>query len=189
MSEPFDLLFVCTGNICRSPTAELIAANRLPPSGFRVHSAGTYGLAGYPIEPNAARPLAALGIGCDDFRARRLGDDLIDQADLVLAATRDHRTAVVTRVPQALGKTFTMREFARLAAAVDDAALTETDPADRARLLVALAAEQRGRTASPKHADDIADPYGLGPDAYARAIREITEALDRPLLLMRGPRG
>jgi protein-tyrosine phosphatase len=184
MSEPFDLLFVCTGNICRSPTAELIAAHRLPPSGFRVHSAGTYGLHGYPIEPNAARPLTALGIGCDAFRARRLTDDLVERADLVLTATRDHRSAVVTRVPGALRKTFTMREFARLTEAVDDAALAADDPADRARLLVALAAERRGRTTTKKDADDVADPYGQGPKAYDRAITEITAALDRPLLLM-----
>jgi protein-tyrosine phosphatase len=185
MSEPFDLLFVCTGNICRSPTAELIAANRLPHSGFRVHSAGTYGLHGYPIEPNAARPLQALGIGCDAFRARRLTDDLVENADLVLTATRDHRSAVVTRVPSALRKTFTMREFARLTEAIDEDTVTEDDPADRARLVVALAAERRGRDTRLGD-DDVADPYGLGPEAYDRAIREITAALEHPLALLHG---
>jgi protein-tyrosine phosphatase len=188
MSEPFDLLFVCTGNICRSPTAELIAANRLSPRRFQVHSAGTYGLAGYPIEPNAARPLAALGIACDEFRARRLTDDLVERADLVLTATRDHRGAVAATVPGAAGKTFTMREFARLTEGIDPASLAATDPVDRARILVALAAERRGRNPSKRDHDDVADPYGLGPPAYDRAIREITAALDRPLALMDPPR-
>src|SRR4051794_35290398 len=110
----FDLLFVCTGNICRSPTAELVAAARLPSERFRVHSAGTSGLDGYAIEPGAARALRPLGIGCDAFRARRLTADMVRAADLVLTATRDHRAAVVALVPEAREYTYTMREYARL---------------------------------------------------------------------------
>jgi protein-tyrosine phosphatase len=175
---PFDLLFVCTGNICRSPTAELIAAARLPGDRFRVHSAGTYGLHGYPIEPNAARLLATEGIACEAFRARRLEPGLIADADLVLTATRDHRSAVVNMAPEALPKTFTIREFARHAA--------RPGPADGPRDLVAAVAAQRGRVWSPPDQDDVADPYGLGPAAYERAYAEISAALDTPLRLLAG---
>ena len=176
----FDLLFVCTGNICRSPTAELIAAARLPKEHFRVHSAGTYGLEGYAIEPGAARELAALGIASEAFRARRITAELVHGADLVLTATREHRSAVVTLDPRALGKAFTMREFARLVDAVGP--LPVDDPADRARLVVAAAAEARSRHSPHRpEADDVADPYGRGAAAYERAMRDITEALRRPL--------
>ncbi|HEU0132677.1 MAG TPA: hypothetical protein VFQ85_16960 [Mycobacteriales bacterium] len=185
MSERFDLLFVCTGNICRSPTAELYAAHHLPPESFRVHSAGTYGLEGYPIEPGAARPLERLGIACDAFRATRLTAALVEAADLVLTATREHRTAVVTLVPGALPRTFTMREFARLAARVDTALLGGEAP-ERARALVAAAAAQRGRAWAKPANDDVADPYGLGAKAYDRAISEITDALQVPLELLAG---
>ena len=113
MSERFDLLFVCTGNICRSPTAELLAASRLPAERFRVHSAGTRGLDGWPIEPGAARPLSGLGIGCDTFRARRLTREMVAGADLVLTATAEHRDAVVALVPDAREYTYTLRQFAR----------------------------------------------------------------------------
>lgn len=184
MSERFDLLFVCTGNICRSPTAELLAAHRLPRDRFLVHSAGTYGLHGYGIEPGAARPLAALGIATDAFRARRLTERLIEHADLVLTATRDHRTAVVAKVPEALTYTFTMKELARLVAGIDR--IDAEDPADRARLLVALAGERRGRAWAPPREDDVADPYGLGPVAYEAAIADITAALDPTLALITG---
>ena len=185
--DPFDLLFVCTGNICRSPTAHLLAAARLPVGHFRVHSAGTYGLAGYPIEPNAARLLVDRGIGCDEFRATRLDAGLIDAADLILTATREHRTAVVTTAPEALRKTFTMREFARLVDRVPDPLpSSDADPADRARALVAAAAAQRGRGWAPPRDDDVADPYGLGRSAYDRAFRDISEALDGPLRRLAG---
>ena len=175
----FDLLFVCTGNICRSPTAQLLAAARLPAEHFRVHSAGTYGLHGYPIEPAAARLLAERGIACESFRARRLDVELVEQADLVLTATREHRTAVVTLVQGALRRTFTLREFARLVEHVGE--LPPGHPADRARALVAAAAAQRGRVWVPPAEEDVADPYGLGGAAYERALAEITQALEGPL--------
>ena len=181
----FDLLFVCTGNICRSPTAELLAASRLPAEHFRVHSAGTYGLEGYAIEPGAARELTALGIDSAAFRARRITEDLVRDADLVLTATREHRGAVVTLDPRALQRTFTMREFARLLDHVD--VPPGDDPAERARALVrdVAAARSRHPAAKPGH-DDAADPYGRGATAYTRAIRDITEALRRPLEVLAG---
>jgi protein-tyrosine phosphatase len=181
--EPFDLLFVCTGNICRSPTAELYAAHHLPREQFRVHSAGTSGLDGWPIEPSAARRLAAQGIAYDAFRARRMTQAMVEGADLVLTATRDHRGAVVTLVPRALPKTYTMREFARLLDGVDEAALP-AEPAERARALVAFAAGRRGQVWVPREDDDVADPYGAGDDAYERAEQEIVAALRRPLHLL-----
>ncbi|HEV2891660.1 MAG TPA: protein-tyrosine-phosphatase [Frankiaceae bacterium] len=181
----FDLLFVCTGNICRSPTAELLAATRLPAEHFRVHSAGTYGLEGYGIEPGAARELTALGIDSAAFRARRLTPELVRDADLVLTATREHRSAVVTLDPKALPRTFTMRELARLLDHVEVPA--GDDPADRARALVAAVAAARGRHPAPDPRDeDVADPYGRGEAAYAAAIEDITEALRRPLEVLAG---
>ena len=181
----FDLLFVCTGNICRSPTAELMAAARLPREHFRVHSAGTYGLEGYAIEPGAARELTALGIGSEAFRARRLTEAHVRDADLVLTATREHRGAVVTLEPRALPKTFTMREFARLLAHVEAPQTGAT--AERARALVAAVAAARGRHAAARpEDDDVADPYGRGGEAYDRAAREIAEALRRPLEVLAG---
>jgi protein-tyrosine phosphatase len=179
----FDLLFVCTGNICRSPTAELYAAHHLPREHFRVHSAGTAGLDGWPIEPFAAKRLAAQGIAYDAFRARRMTQAMVEGADLVLTATREHRGAVVTLVPRALPKTFTMREFARLLDGVEDTGLPD-EPVARARALVAYAAGRRGQVWVPREEDDVADPYGYGDEAYERAEADIVAALRRPLHLL-----
>ena len=174
----FELLFVCTGNICRSPTAHLLAASRLPDDRFRVRSAGTYGLQDYPVEPAAARLLRAAGVGCDEFRASRLTAGLIEEADLVLTMTREHRTAVVTLAPHALPKTFTLKEFARLVERVDGVA----DP----HALVAAAAARRGESWAPPEQDDIGDPFKRGDAAYDAAFREISAALEAPLARLGG---
>jgi protein-tyrosine phosphatase len=139
---------------------------------------------GHAIEANAARKLADLGVAYDAFRARRITEHMIEDADLVLTATREHRGAVVTLVQTALPKTFTLREFARLVDDVDEAALPAAPPAERARALVAAAAARRGRHSFTRRDDDVADPYGAGDAAYDRAAREIVEALRRPLHLL-----
>ena len=184
----FDLLTVCTGNICRSPMAERIAVYELqrglPPEHaqrFRVHSAGTHGLEGWEVNPPVGARLAALGIGYDDFRARRLIETMVSDADLVLAATREHRAAAITLVPRAAARTFTIREFARLVGLVDVAELPSGDPVERARALVASAARQRGMVWVPPEEDDIADPYGRSEAEFDACAAQITAALHEPI--------
>src|SRR4051794_10542859 len=99
MPGPFRVLVVCTGNICRSPMAQAFLAQRLREllgdetfsREFVVESAGTYGLTGEPVEPSAAEVLRGYDVALEAFTARELTPVLIDAADLVLAATRDHR--------------------------------------------------------------------------------------------------
>ena len=192
--DVFDLLTVCTGNICRSPIAERVAAHELrrglPPgqaARFRVHSAGTHGLEGWEVNPPAAARLAALGIDSLDFRARRLVEEMVADADLVLTATRAHRSAAISLVPRAAARTFTLREFARLVSLVDVDALPADDPVERGRSLVAAAARQRGMIWVPPEEDDIADPYG-GPDAvFERCAVEIADALRVPMRVICDP--
>ncbi len=185
--DAFDLLTVCTGNICRSPMAELIAASELvrglgvEAARFRVHSAGTHGLEGWPVNAPAAVQLDSLGIAHADFRARLLVEDMVAGADLVLTATREHRSAVVRLDPRAASRTFTLREFARLVALVDRAALPSVDPVERACALVAAAAACRGRVWVEPADDDIADPYGRSVADFVVCSAEIAEALTGPM--------
>ncbi|HVF20954.1 MAG TPA: hypothetical protein VNA14_12040, partial [Mycobacteriales bacterium] len=113
-SDVFDLLTICTGNICRSPMAERIAAAHFgaelsvaDAARFRVHSAGTHGLEGWEVNPPAAAQLEARGVPYADFRARRLICDMVTSADLVLGATREHRSAAVSLNPRGSARTFT----------------------------------------------------------------------------------
>src|SRR3954447_10202641 len=150
-ADPFRVLFVCTGNICRSPMGQVMLTSRLRaalgPAADRlgeVTSAGTYGVVGHAIEREARVAVDELGVVPDDFAARELVKDILEASDLVLTATREHRAAAVSMLPRASRRTFTIREFARLVSAFDVGALTGDDPLARTKSLVDAAAAQRG---------------------------------------------
>src|SRR3954465_11561123 len=109
----FQILCVCTGNICRSPAAERLLTSRLGPE-VEVSSAGTQALVGEPMSPPIDQLVQSAGAAAGGFLARRLTERLMQSADLVLAMTRAHRGDVVELWPQAVRRAFTLREFARL---------------------------------------------------------------------------
>ncbi|MCW2714361.1 MAG: protein tyrosine phosphatase [Frankiales bacterium] len=193
--DVFRVLHVCTGNICRSPMAEQLmraglAARLGPEAGrFVVQSAGTWGHTGSPMEPFALRTLSAYGVDGSGFRARELVAEHVAGADLVLGATREHRAASVVLHPRAARRTFTLREFHRLAAAVDGDALPQGDVVERARALVAAAAAKRGLVPpqDPSH-DDLADPYHAPESAFTVCGDLVERSLQEPLDLLTGVR-
>lgn len=181
MSEPtpFRVLAVCTGNISRSPVVERLLALRLGPS-VSVRSAGTAALVGEPIDPPMAALLAEAGGDVAGFEARQVTERLLVEADLILALTRDHRSRVVELAPATVRRSYTLLEFARLARAVDQAAVpARLVPGERLRALVPLAASLRPVVRKAAHeTDDVPDPYRRGRDAYERAMALISEATD-----------
>jgi protein-tyrosine phosphatase len=187
----FRVLHVCTGNICRSPMAERLMRsgleNRLGADAARfvVESAGTWGHSGSPMEPHAIITLAAYGIDGADFRARELVAEHVADADLVLTATREHRAAAVVLQPRAAARTFTLRELARLAGAVER--LEATDPVERAHELVRVAAGKRGLVlpATPRD-DDLADPYQGPASGFEVCADLVAASLRAPLDLLAG---
>ncbi|WP_461188148.1 low molecular weight protein-tyrosine-phosphatase [Arthrobacter sp. Z4-13] len=95
MSSPYRVIAVCTGNICRSPMAELMLAAALEREGLdsvvMVDSAGTTGYeAGRPIDPRAARRLSATQLLSDKHLAREWQPAWFRERDLVLALDIDH---------------------------------------------------------------------------------------------------
>lgn len=181
-TTPFMVLTVCTGNVCRSPAAELWLQAYLGPegtSGVRVHSAGVRAVIGAGVCPEMARLVEFTGVATAGFAARYLAEPLIVQADLVLALSRGHRSVVVERVPAALRRTFTLREFARLVRAVDpaevttalggEAAAAAASPAQRLAALVPLAAARRWRTRVTPDDDDVVDPIGQPTEVVEEA--------------------
>jgi protein-tyrosine phosphatase len=189
----FHVLHVCTGNICRSPMAEHLMREglrlRLGERAvvFDVRSAGTMGYAGDPMQPFAHSTLQTYGVDGTAFVARALEPYYVEQADLILGATRQHRGAAVTMSPKAARRTFTLREFDRLLSLVDPDGLPD-DLEERARELVHAAAGNRGlvRPDRPED-DDLEDPY-QGPEAgYVTCAGLVHDALQRPLDLVAGP--
>jgi protein-tyrosine phosphatase len=189
MSEPFRILFVCTGNVCRSPMAQAMLRHRLrdrlgdDASAFEVTSAGTGALVGSPMEAFATEVLAGLGVAADEFEAREVSGELLQEADLILTATRQHRSFVVSTQPSVVRRTFTVREFARLAGSLTlndvSAAAVGADVSDRSRAVVERVAGQRGMTPPVPHSeDDVADPYRQPVKRFARTADELQPAVD-----------
>lgn len=188
------LLFVCTGNICRSPTAERLAlayAAGLPdPGALTASSAGTRAVYGSRIEPNAELVLRSLGGSGDGFVARQISPEIVADADIVLTMTQQHRTTVLNASPRHLARTFTLLEADTLAQAVPPGTMSETDDLRvRARELALGMVRQRAmRHASDHWADDVTDPIGGDPVLFTRIGDQIAEALTSWLDILTGRR-
>ncbi|GAA4206660.1 hypothetical protein GCM10022252_69130 [Streptosporangium oxazolinicum] len=184
----FRILFVCTGNLCRSPLAERLTRSALGPCpAVQVTSAGTHAQPGLEMTGHARRTLVRLGGDPAGFGSRLLVPRLVAEADLVLTATARHRAEVVALRPAAATRTFTIAEFGTLARAVPpERIVRHRDPVRRAHVLIDEARALRGlvRVDDP----DIADPYRRSRLAYRAAGRSIARALAAPLSLLTPPR-
>ncbi|MGX1669801.1 arsenate reductase/protein-tyrosine-phosphatase family protein [Streptomyces sp. NPDC055400] len=164
----FEVLFVCTGNLHRSPVAERLLAAALPEPDFRVRSAGT-GARPAPMDPLTSAILTELGGDTREFTARPLRAGQIEQADLVLGLERCHREAVVRLHPLAMRRSFTLREFVRL---------TDGTRSGTPHEAVRLAASRRGMAVPrPDESDGIADPVGEPPDVHKARALEVRDAV------------
>ncbi|MBE7189341.1 hypothetical protein [Jatrophihabitans endophyticus] len=177
---PFSVLFVCTGNICRSPMGERLFAARThgyDRAEIIATSAGTNGLTGYPMDLPSASVLREFGGDPEGHSARRVETADLD-ADLVLTATRDHRSALLRIAPLAFRRTFTMREFGRLGSGLAEPADPPDEDGLRAR--VREVAAQRGFAVPPDDPalDDIGDPYGGSMELTRLAGRQVDDAVD-----------
>ncbi|NKB25171.1 MAG: low molecular weight protein arginine phosphatase [Kiritimatiellae bacterium] len=99
------VLFVCTGNICRSPLAEYIFRNRLrSDSMWEIQSAGVFAFLGSPASEPAIKVLSERGIDARAHRSQPLTKDLVDGAHLIVVMTFGHYQEVIRRFPQAKQK-------------------------------------------------------------------------------------
>jgi protein-tyrosine-phosphatase len=157
-------LFVCTGNTCRSPAAEVLART-LGPGDVEFGSAGTDARDGEPISPQIAAALPP-DLDTSGFRSRRLTSTLLEGADLVLTMEAAHRVLVLDEDPALAGRVLTLGRLAELAGTVPEGLDRE------ARLGYLGGAHGRADPAL-----DVPDPYRRGAEAASGCVARLEELL------------
>ncbi|MEU9508889.1 low molecular weight phosphatase family protein [Micromonospora sp. NPDC048170] len=180
------VLFVCHANLCRSPMAEYIARRLLAGRAVTVASAGTDAVDDLSMHPHAAKLAVEAGGDPTGFRSRRLRREHLVGATLVLTATRRQRSVCNALAPAVLHRTFTLRQFGRLASAAEP---TQEPVGGLLRAAVEAAARARGRLQpAPGDADDLRDPIGGKSADFRRCAEEIERSM-RPLAVLIGTAG
>jgi protein-tyrosine phosphatase len=180
-----DVLFVCTGNLCRSPSAALLLRQRLRDAGgaeVTVHSAGTVG-----ADVGPPRPLVeegrAFGIDLAAHVPRTVDPTMIQAADLVVGLTREHVRETVVAVPSSFPRTFTLREITRRGSHAGARGAADDLGAWLGRL---HDGRLRADLMGDEPDDDVTDPMGGTLDDYRRMLADVA-ALTRTLCNLAWP--
>lgn len=153
-----NILFVCTGNTCRSSMSKgifdtALARNALLMKEFTADSAGLAVTVDAPASANSIQVLKnQWDIDISTHRAKSVTEHLVRKADLILTMTRGHKDAVLLQFPWLLSRVFTLKEYS-------------------------LDWEEAKNVAAYNDVD-ILDPYGMPISVYTKCAREIASAID-----------
>ncbi|EYT49093.1 arsenate reductase/protein-tyrosine-phosphatase family protein [Brachybacterium muris] len=170
-SQQPSVLFVCTGNVCRSPFAEHLLRDRLP--GIRTASRGIFALEDRPMDSQMAGELSTRGVDPQGFRAHQVSAADLG-ADLILTMSRRQRTYLLDEFPAAvrrIGHMGHIPELARMASENPDSSLKEIISAWTRRAIPAGL--------------DVPDPYGKDAAQAARTAALLTERVEQLVPVLR----
>jgi tRNA threonylcarbamoyl adenosine modification protein (Sua5/YciO/YrdC/YwlC family) len=106
------VLFVCTGNICRSPMAEVLFRHRIGDgAGWDAASAGIYAGAGSPASANAIEAVRELNVDLRGHGSQPLSAELVDAAELIVVMTAEHRFHILQDFPEAGNRVCLLKSF------------------------------------------------------------------------------
>jgi protein-tyrosine phosphatase len=181
-ADRFRLLFLCTGNRCRSPLAEALVRQFATDLPIVVASAAVLSLPPAPAAPGMAVVAARLGVDLSAHRSRSLSLLELPYPDLVVGFERVHAAVAVVEAHIPAERVFTLKEIARL---LEGCPLAQTDePVTRARAAVAFAHHTRVTSSGVfVPGEDVRDPYGGPAEGYMEMGLEVHELCAR---LVRG---
>ena len=191
----FEILFICTGNQCRSAVAEVVTRSVTEGLPVAVSSAGTSVGQSAPSPKRTLKAASALGYELGEHRSRPLADDQLESADLVVGFEIAHVAAAVIERGTDRAKTWLLPQLVGMlerlpADAPSGPDSREADPVARARARLA-AADRLRSSASPMLGDQIADPMGRSAKTHQATARTIDNLCKRmvALLLSSRPNG
>ncbi len=144
------VLFVCSGNTCRSPMAQGIFAHMIAhyqgddlADEYEVWSAGLFAADGMPAAQAAVDTMLQYEVDLSGHRSRKIDQDMINNADVVLVMTREHCLYMMEMFAESKGKIFLLSDFAGY------------------------------------DGQEILDPYGLGIESYKQSALQIKKMLEK----------
>lgn len=145
------IMFVCTGNICRSPMAHGYMQKRVydlkKENEYMISSCGTNAIGGESATYNAIKAMQNYKVDISKHRATNIEDSNIENYDLIITLTENHKRIILDKYPSLINKTFTLKEY--------------VNNKDKYK--------------------NIDDPWGLDINVYNSTAKEIVENVDKIL--------
>lgn len=142
------IIFICTGNICRSPMANHYMQKKVKDLGksdqYIIDSCGTYAVSGEMATKNAIEAMKVYGVNMENHRAKSIQELDLNEYDLIIGLTTTHKIAVQSLYPHISKKVYTLKEYA--------------NPEEKYI--------------------DIDDPWGLSMQVYDSCAKEIVNNVD-----------
>ncbi|HAW60121.1 MAG TPA: hypothetical protein DCW86_01455 [Actinobacteria bacterium] len=179
-----DILFVCTGNTCRSNMAEALFRDILEKDSrarhldIKIHSAGTGAVEGLSSAPLAVEVLKEREIDLSSHRTKALFPDMVERADLIFTMSKRHKDEVLRMAPRAKDKVFILKEFTSLKdlmkAALNSSVEVGGDLSRKVKELKRIHGDTRERF------EEIEEEMGALRESLPQSLKEKGERFFRP---------